>query len=353
MKWDKNEIDILRKYKSKDELLDKIKGRSWESIRKKRERVSPDNVKKCEKWSKEEIDIIIKNYEKLEKEKIINLIPNRTWNSIKLKSNSLYLNRSFDFNRESNMNILLKNNSESFYWIGFLLADGHINNSIRIKLVLSTKDIDHLIKFSKYVECDNIQSDDIKCIVSLQNKEVCPQICDKFFIKSDKTYNPPNFNLYLFDKELLFSLIIGFIDGDGSIKKLYKRNDSNLTIHLHKSWEYNLIFIENFIYEYFKETKFKKLSKIGNDGYSRLIISNNKILNMLKKECLRLKLPIMNRKWDIIDENKISRNVINRENKEIIINLYKDGLSPLEIISKLELKEGVVYKHIRNYKKSF
>ena len=109
--------------------------------------------------------------------------------------------------------------------------------------------------------------------------------------------------------------------------------------------------MEDFIYRYFKRKKERRLSKIGNDGYSLLSISDSEILNSLKKECIRLELPIMYRKWKIIDENKISRNILFRDIKNHIIKLYESGLSPLEIISKLDLKKGVVYKHLRNYKK--
>lgn len=122
-----------------------------------------------------------------------------------------------------------------------------------------------------------------------------------------------------------------------------------LRIHLHSSWLDNLIFIENFIYDYFLIEKKKTYSHISNDGYSLLTISDNDIITKLKKECIRLKLPIMSRKWDRIDENRVSRNILFNNVKEDIINLYKLGLPPLEIISKLNLKKGVVYKHIRNY----
>ena len=58
----------------------------------------------------------------------------------------------------------------------------------------------------------------------------------------------------------------------------------------------------------------------------------------------------MKRKWSKIDENRVSRNYIFNNNKEEIINLYKQGLEPLEIINRLRCKKGVVYKHIRNIK---
>lgn len=349
MKWTSKEVEIIKKYNDKDELLKLLPNRSWDSIRKFRYKIVPDNIKPCIKWSDSELSIIEKNYEKMIKEDLIKLLPNRSWDSIILKSNKINIGRSNDCYRKSNMNILMEDKVESFYWMGFILADGHISNNIRIGISLSIKDIEHLQKFVDYVNCSDIIIKDTMCSTSLQNKEVGIDLCNKFKIKSNKTYEPMELKNYYFDKELLFSLIIGFIDGDGSIHKVYKRQDCNLRIHLHSSWLDNLIFIENFIYDYFSIEKKKTYSHISNDGYSLLAISDNDIITKLKKECIRLKLPIMNRKWDRIDENRVSRNILFNNVKEDIINLYKLGLPPLEIISKLNLKKGVVYKHIRNY----
>jgi hypothetical protein len=108
-------------------------------------KTNPEKIKR--RWSENEINIIIENYEKTSKDEIIELLPYRSWNSIKLKANNLSLNRSSDFQRESNMKILLKDVTKSFYWIGFLIADGYINKSIRLKLTVSIKDLNHLIKF--------------------------------------------------------------------------------------------------------------------------------------------------------------------------------------------------------------
>jgi hypothetical protein len=349
MKWSSKEIEIIKKYDNKEELLKLLPGRNWDSIRKFRYKIVPEQIKPCVKWSENELSIIKRNYESMGKEELIQLLPDRSWDSIKLKSNKINIIRSNDCYRKSNMDILMEDKVESFYWIGFILADGHISNNERISISLSIKDIEHLQKFVDYVSCSDIIIKDTMCSISLQNKEVGTQINNKFNIKSNKTYEPMNIKDYSFNKELLFSLIIGFIDGDGSIHKVYKRKDCNLRIHLHSSWLDNLIFIEKFIYDYFSIEKKKTYSHISNDGYSLLTISDNEIITKLKKECIRLKLPIMSRKWDRIDENRVSRNILFNNTKDDIIKLYKSGLSPLEIISKLNLKKGVVYKHIRNY----
>lgn len=348
MKWTEDEIVVLNNYENKKDLLRLLNNRSWNSIRKKRRMLFPNKVKKCLKWTEEEINILIKNYENAVKEDIVNLLPNRNWESIKLKSNNLNLNRSYDFTRESNMSILINNKLESFYWIGFILADGHVSHNSRIKISLSIKDIEHLEKFENYTDCSNLIMNNKMCSVSLQNKEVCPEICEKFHIKSNKTYNPPNFNLYSFNKELIFSLIVGIIDGDGSISRVYKREDSNLRIHLHKSWLNNLIFIENFLYDYFSINKNKTYSTIGNDGYSILTISNNILLKKIKKECIRLDLPIMKRKWNNIDENRLTRCEKSEIIKGDIVKLKQKELKNSDIIKKLKISKRTFYKYIND-----
>jgi hypothetical protein len=347
MKWTEKEIEFLKESHNKNELIYLIPGRTWESIRKKRRKVFTKALETSKKWSEQEINIISDNYENLDKETLMNLLPGRTWNSIKLKSNSIGKNRSFDFRRESNMKILIEDKLESFYWIGFILADGHISDESRIKIMLSIKDLKHLEKYKAYLECDKISIVDKMCYISIHNKEICPEICNKFHIESDKTYNPPNLSLYHFSKELLFALIIGIIDGDGCINKVYKRQDCNLRIHLHKSWLENLIFIENFLYDYFSIKKEKIYSKIGNDGYSILTISDNTLLKKIKKECLRLEMPIMYRKWSILDENRDTKSEKFQRIKETIIILKSQGFKNVEVIRNLKISKSTFYKYIQ------
>ena len=352
MKWSEEEMEIIKKYDNKEDFIKFLPSRSWDSIKKFRKKISPEKIKSCIKWSEYEISFLKDNYENMVKEDLIKFLPGRSWDSIKLKSNSIDISRSHDFTRKSNMYILMEDELESFYWIGFILADGHISNSERIKISLSNKDRNHLQKFVDYLGCSDIIEKDSMCSTSLQNKEICIDLCNKFNIKSNKTYEPLDFKLLVkYNNELIFSLIIGFIDGDGCINKVYKRQDCNLRIHLHNSWLNNLIFIEDFVYEYFLVKKNRNYSHISNDGYSLLNISNNEIIKKLKKECIKLNLPIMSRKWDNIDENRLSRSEKFDDIRNSVIKMYCNNISPIDIINKLKLKKGVVYKYIREYKK--
>ena len=86
MKWSSKEIEIIKKYNDKDELLKLLPNRSWDSIRRFRYKIVPANIKPCVKWSDSELSIIEKNYESMCREELIQLLPSRNWTSIKLKS---------------------------------------------------------------------------------------------------------------------------------------------------------------------------------------------------------------------------------------------------------------------------
>ena len=78
------------------------------------------------------------------------------------------------------------------------------------------------------------------------------KIKNKFGISSQKTYKPCNLQ-NVGNKELLFSLIIGIIDRDGSVYKIKHTNSYNLSLNMHSNWVDNLNYIKNFLYSYFKE----------------------------------------------------------------------------------------------------
>ena len=253
-------------------------------------------------WTEKEYIILRENYNNNTIEELLVKLPNRTWEAIKIQASKLGLPRSLSFSRESKIENLLSGSLESFYWIGFILADGHISNNKRLRIVLSILDVDHLNKFADFIKTKIIireHYDPPTVELTSQNIEVIPTLTQIFDIKSNKTIYPPDFNEYVFTEEQLLALIIGFIDGDGNIQKLVNRNDVNLRIKCHKSWLSNLIFIEDFLYSTFVyDKKVDRLAKINNQGYANLVISNNRLIRELKIFAEDEKLPILARKWN-------------------------------------------------------
>lgn len=244
--------------------------------------------------------------------------------------------------RVANLAILLDDCLESYYWMGFLLADGSFYNN-RLRFVLKKSDSVHLHKFGEYINyTGSYGNSEIYESISCKDVDVVCQICKKFSINEAKTYNPPD-TLLKFNKEQNLALLAGFIDGDGCIKNQTNRKDFCLTIKCHSSWEHilkefnTLICSDNF-------------TKINNQGYAMLTITNTEYLKELKRNILSLNIPIMSRKWDIVDLNFISKYVTANELKEKVIDLYKQGYKNKNISELCNTSPANITRIIKNYK---
>lgn len=223
-----------------------------------------------------------------------------------------WINRHTKF-KYHNLENLLSDQLESFYWIGFLLADAWFSDNGQLTLGLAYKDIDHLMKFSKFVNNENSiyirnfksQSSDKmlkSCSISLRDKFVVDKIIEKFNIIPPKTYNPPSVEIFKqFSYDQTLSLIIGFIDGDGSFSKP-KTNQKhvNLKISCHKCWSVVLQFFATFIGS---STRYK----INSDDQAEIANGRFSELKTLKAFCINNNLPILSRKWDRIDLNYLTK----------------------------------------------
>ena len=247
-------------------------------------------------WSKLEKDFITSHYEFGDERFIIDNLPNRTWDGIKIQASKMKIKRRIFSFKKNDLRFFLKEKPEVYYWIGFLLADGYFSKN-RIKLTVAIKDKKHIQKLAKACS-SNINSDLKTATVSMQDSVLVEKIKNKFNISNRKTYDPCDLSS-LKNDEKLFALIIGFIDGDGCIKFQHKRKDCLLTIKCHSSWKENLDFFFNYISKKFHiETPDAYLNK---NGYAVINIGNNSLLRAMKKEALKNNLPVLERKW-----NKIS-----------------------------------------------
>lgn len=237
----------------------------------------------------------------------------------------------------SQINKLLDDNCESYYWIGFLLADGTFSNN-RLSFTLSNKDKEQVIRLGQYIKCNNIIYSTNWTRLSIMNKNVISKICEKFNILPNKTYNPSNYKIP--HGTLGLSLIAGFIDGDGCIRYQTKRKDAILTIKCHGSWlsflnQISLILVN------------KQVAKIDSLGYAVLNISDNTILSNLYNKLKLLKLPLLSRKWDIINLNFISRKALSLERKSKAYLLKTLGYTNSQIANELNVSKGCITKYFK------
>lgn len=238
---------------------------------------------------------------------------------------------------KSDLSSLLEDKTESFYWIGFLLADGSLCTENRLSLVISEKDDDHFDKFLKYISYSGSNNNGWKC----QDPQLVSKIKNKFGFKRRKSYNPPQINYKKFDNDLKFSLYIGFIDGDGRITNPEDRT-GHLTIKLHKSWLDFLKIMVNDIYEVLDYKLDYQGAFINNRDYAQLNISDSKVLKSLKLKSQNLNLPLLKRKWRRINLDYMSQQERGLLNEEKVLSFLKEGRMQNEIAKNLDLAESTI-----------
>lgn len=240
----------------------------------------------------------------------------------------------------NNLSILLEDTPESYYWIGFLLADGHFSEK-RIVVGLSEHDKDHLEKFAKYINYSgNLrilkrEPHNGVCLAAMDT-EVVGKLREKFDIKSNKTYNPPK-TLSWVPEDLFLCLLAGIIDGDGSIMNFQKRKDVFIRIKQHSSW----LPILNEIGEFLGK---EKQAKINRNGYAELLITGYPLIRDLKKRLMGYNLPLLPRKWDKIDLGFKTKYEKKTETYSKIEELLRQGIKQTKIAKMVGISESTVTK---------
>lgn len=243
----------------------------------------------------------------------------------------------------SNMKNLLKNTKEAFYWAGFLCADAYIAKNNRVSLAI--KDKIHLYKFAKFVEWKGkIQVVKVRTKVGKINRYYCvrfmdrdlvKELRDKFDFNNTKTLKPPRW-IPSKIKSLRSSYAIGFIDGDGSIKRQSgRRRDSVITIKCHMSHK-------NLITEIVRILTGNKEKCSNHSGYAHIGIYNSEDIKRIKIRALGLKIPLLKRKWDVIDLKYKSMMTLSRERNAIITTMLKLGNKQKDICKKLGMSSSGV-----------
>lgn len=222
------------------------------------------------------------------------------------------------------IDVLLKENPESAYWIGFLAADGSFINDKRLQIALANKDSNHLIAFAEYISLgrDLLYNNRTNSVgLSKQDPVKIPHIMQRFEFNKQKTYNPP-INLPYKEQDLLVSYLIGFIDGDGTITYQSGRKSVTLRTVSHISWY-------AFLSKLSDATLFGRIT-IRNDGYVQLASHRHEEIVKLKAKGVSLNIPMIDRKWNRVDEGLFIRGGM----KEEIIDMISSGAPNKEIFLK-------------------
>jgi hypothetical protein len=298
---------------------------------------------KKRKWSSEEKYLLKLNYRTSTKQELLNIFPNRTWNSIKLYANKCNLQRNNkSYFSETTAENLLEESLESFYWLGFLFADGHFSKLNRIQVGLAIKDKEQIDRLATFLNIPvHLNKAKTKCIISIMNTKVIKNIKNRYKIESNKTYKPVCLDSVR-DVNLLTALIIGFIDGDGSLGKQSNRMDCLITIKLHSSW----VGILNTFNIFLKTQLNIELSSpyLNPQGYAEITWANRKVIRYFYEFIKINKLSVLNRKWNKINPSSIkpSRCEIHRENLIIIKEMKAKGIRQNVIAKQLGISNAAV-----------
>ena len=345
--WSSEDDDLLKTNYTvpKEKLQALFPDRSWSSVKQRMNKLG--YKRKNKSWSSEDEMFMTRHYYDMPTSELAKHL-NRSDDAIRLHARVLGLEKSNQLRRNSNCKKLLDESLESLYWIGFIYADGHISNTHRLIITLSIQDRDHLEQFAKYVESSNVTfgmsgGTYPNCSIKIQDADNLSHLSEKYDINPQKTYNPPNTEIFkaLSDEQKL-ALIIGFIDGDGSIKKLNRKmSPYNISIKNHASWLEMHKQIVGFLISHF-DLESKMTAKINRSGYTHFTITYSDIIHGLKEFAINNKLPYMSRKWNIISPQVRVRNKMKISQIREVKKMYKSGVK----IYKLADMFGVSYSLI-------
>lgn len=254
---------------------------------------------------------------------------NLKWSYIQKVAHNLGISRSFNESITSfTCSRLSDYDNISCYWIGFILADGHINKNIQINL--SIKDKDHILRIEDFLGiCLKKYEDDTQIRIIISDRPTINKIVSDFCIVSNKTKNPPVIPTWFTDEQM-FSLIVGFIDGDGSINI----NGTSIQIKCDSSWKNILEEFHSFL------TKDNKVFNITSSGCAIVYISKFEIIRSIKDRAKELKLPILVRKWSRIDDNRILKN----DKQKIVRDMFLSGKDFSYISKNTRFSSSLIYR---------
>lgn len=260
-----------------------------------------------------------------------------TWRC-NVKTGSTFSCGCFKRGRQHKLQKLRDGSLESFYWLGFLFADGHFTDLGRITVGLSCVDSDHLGKFNEFLGNPGvIKVDSTEACFAVNDLETVSWLMREYGLSQNKTYNVPN--LLKLDGSERIAFFAGFIDGDGSIQYQTGRKDCKLSIKLHASW---LNWLEDLM-----ETP----CHLNARGYAYGCIADSVKLKHLKRFVVENKLPVLSRKWDKIDLGLVSRTEVSNMRKPLIFDMYENGCSVKDISDLLEMKLITVYQCLKRGEK--
>lgn len=254
------------------------------------------------KWTEDQIELLKVHWKSSTMEELLKQFPNRKYNSLMLKAQQLGIKSEVQRKRKGSLDYLNTLNTNSCYWWGFIMADGHLSKKGELIISLDNKDKNHLEKLAKHLnrfvtERVYINSFNGKlsksCNLRIQDKKFGEKWLSILKINSAKTYTPPDLSIFL-SEENLINFFIGLIDGDGCIWE--SKNWLNMKIELHLNWLNTLRLLSSELKKFY-DIDCKVF--VNKRGTSNLVINTKKDLRILKSYIKNTEF--LERKWSKLD----------------------------------------------------
>lgn len=250
------------------------------------------------KWNKEQIEYIKKNYTN---GNIKNIADHFQVSYRCILSIASRYKIKCGHKKYEKLKPLFVDNHISWYWKGFIMADGHLSAKGNLLISSHLQDAEHLQKLCKLLSINHHirkiktnYKNSYYCFASCQDSYYGPEILKQLDIKNPKTYNAPD--LSRIPDEFLLSFFVGFFDGDGYFPTYKERpNTTKMRIIVHKNWISSLEQLAIKLSRYgFSSIK----TSINKRGYAQIIFYGKDAIKNIKELCLMNQIPILKRKWN-------------------------------------------------------
>jgi len=203
---------------------------------------SKDAKRAGKELNKETANLIIQNYEYGDLDLLSNLTGIKK-HAISEWARRHGLKRKIDVTRNGSLEPLISGTIESFYWLGFIAADGYIYKNGHLMVSQSEKDKNIIEKLASYLNTSIYRytpkdgsgyknRSSVTYRVNISDKIIGNKIRDMFNIQSNlsKTYTGISLD-FITNQNQAAAFLCGFIDGDGSLT-----SNKTYMIQCHESW---------------------------------------------------------------------------------------------------------------------
>lgn len=223
---------------------------------------------------------------------VFNVSSATIWRRIKEYEKLNNINNLTPFKYTSNDNFFSQNTPESFYWAGFIAADGCINkHGKKLSIGLSYKDKELLEKFKKCINYtgpirfkeDKIGRGGKTNYIDIFNKQIINDLA-RFNIVPRKSLTL-TFPEWLIEHELVNHFMRGYFDGDGCIYRM-KNNYPYFMVYGTEKFliEYKKILVENCKLNDNKIHKLPSIYSLNYGGYENVEKVRNFIYNNVTED---------------------------------------------------------------------